>query len=110
MMPLYTELLATALAEPGPEPDDTSPGALLVVLLDRGLQIRAAPSPIDRLALELRYDVALIRLCSAMGVPADPARFDPPIPAREELEARLRSAGVPVAPDGLEPARSEGSP
>jgi hypothetical protein len=109
-MPLYAEFLATVLSEPNAESDDSSPGALLATLLERGRRASVARSPIDRLALELRYDAALVRLCWSVDIPADPDTFDPPARARDELESRLRAAGLPVAQWAFELAPSDGTP
>ncbi len=109
VMPWYAELLAAVLVEPDPAFDDGSAGTLLATLLERARRVEGARSPIDRMALELRYDVALIRLCSAVGLPSDPRRFDPPAPARVLLEGQLRAAGLPVPRSDLESASSDGS-
>ena len=110
-MPLYSELLKAALADPPPEagPDPASgPEDLLGALRVRGQRLTSARSPIERLAFELQYDLTLVRLCQAVGVPADPERFDPPGRAREELEGRLRSAGVAVPTMRLDWVTHEG--
>ena len=50
----------------------------------------------DRLALELRHDVALLTLCSVVGVNAGPERFEDPAEARHELEDELAAAGCVI--------------
>jgi hypothetical protein len=108
-MPLYSELLLAALADSGPGSGSPDPGRddLVAALLVRGQRLRAARSPIERLALELDYDVTLVRLCRTVPVPADPERFDPPARAREDLEGRLRSAGVAVPGVHVDPVPLE---
>ena len=48
----------------------------------------------EDLALELDHDRMLLRLCTAMGIETEPARFGNPLVERERLEDRLRDVGV----------------
>jgi hypothetical protein len=48
----------------------------------------------EDLALELDHDRMLIRLCAAMGIESDPARFVNPLVERARLEALLRQRGI----------------
>ena len=44
----------------------------------------------EDLALELDHDRMLLRLCSAMGIESEPARFANPLAERARLEELLR--------------------
>ncbi len=46
-------------------------------------------SPPDRLALEVAYDAALIRLSDHLGIETGPERFDPPASERERLHREV---------------------
>lgn len=47
------------------------------------------PTAYDRLALEIAYDVALIRLCDDLGVPSAVADFANPLHERARIERVL---------------------
>lgn len=91
LMPLYGELLAAALQHAGPQPKRRGP--LLAALLDRRQRLDSAVPGVERLAIELDYDVALIRFCRATGIDADLAAFDRPAHARHDLEQSLVEEG-----------------
>ena len=48
----------------------------------------------EDLALELDHDRMLLRLCTALGIETEPARFGNPLVERERLENLLREVGV----------------
>jgi len=102
---MYSELLAASSAkERAGRTTATSKGELLAQVLARRVDVDdasptdgASPDVAGRLTRQLDYDIALIRLCHALGIDADPAGFDHPEPERRRLEQELRSAGVDLA-------------
>lgn len=54
---------------------------------------RSADAP-SRIAREIRYDRALIRLCRLHDIPCDVARFTRPSRERRRLEEALEATGV----------------
>ena len=50
------------------------------------------------LALEVAYDVALLRLARLVGVESDPDRFEQPQLERARVEEALRSRGISLEP------------
>ena len=105
-MSMYAELLIAACGQQWPaEAGATERDALEELHRCRaqlGESAKAAAGP-DLvpvvLALELSYDVALLRLALAAGVETDPSRFDQPRRERARLEGALRERGI-----GLDPA------
>ena len=103
-MSMYSELLAVSLAV-----DEERAGThaaseewlLDELLLARRHRLQAgraggrtdAPS---RIAAELEYDRALIRLCRLHAIPADAGRFGRPMRERRRLEEALEASGVDV--------------
>jgi len=104
-MSMYAELLVAAWGQQGPAEDGvTEWDACEEVLRCRARQgesVRAAAGP-DLvpvvLALELAYDVALLRLALVVGVETDPSRFDQPQQERDRLEGALRALGISLDP------------
>ncbi len=88
---MYTDVLADAI--------QTSDGGLTgETLVDRAVDRRVqmltgrggrSPSAYDLLALEIAYDVSLIRLCEDLGVPTDVADFANPLIERARIERVL---------------------
>ncbi len=98
-MSMYSELLSELCADMDPVELPTSRDELVVVLLQcrRRLRVHGMdPSRVmaEDLALELDHDRMLLRLCNAMGIQSEPARFANPLAERLRLEALLRRAGV----------------
>ncbi len=98
-MSMYTELLIAACGQQPAPADASERDALEEVLRCRARRgERGEPAGPDlvpvALALELSYDVALLRLALAVGVEADPSRFDQPTRERERLEKALRERGI----------------
>jgi hypothetical protein len=106
-MSMYTELLVAALGQLSSDGVVTEQDAIDELVRCRAEREKAAP-PTDGgdmvpvvLALEIAYDVALLRLARLVGVEADPGRFDQPRRERERLEKAVSERGI-----GLEPAAS----
>lgn len=118
-MSIYSDLLAMSMQSAGEGPSETSDHvsrgehatggdhttARLVHELVRyrsRLRQERAPGTIllggvdmpSRIAREIDYDRALMRLCRLHGIACDPARFTTPAAERTRLEQALRSAGV----------------
>jgi hypothetical protein len=94
-MSMYSELLSELCADIDPVRLPTSRDELVVILLQCRRRLRAqAHGMTEDLALELDHDRMLIRLCSAMGIESDPARFVNPLVERARLEALLHRRGV----------------
>jgi hypothetical protein len=103
-MSMYSELLSGLCADMDPVQLPTSRDELVVILLQCRRRLEGhgrAHAMADHeqvmaedLALELDHDRMLIRLCAAMGIESDPARFVNPLAERVRLETLLRGAGV----------------
>jgi hypothetical protein len=98
-MSMYSELLSELCADMDPVELPTSRDELVVVLLQcrrrlRGHGIDSGQAMAEELALELDHDRMLLRLCEAMGIQSEPARFTNPLVERSRLEALLRGTGV----------------
>ena len=98
-MSMYSELLAGLCDDVDPFPLPSSRDELVVILLQcrrrlNGHGLESGHVMAEDLALELDHDRMLLRLCSAMGIETDPARFANPLAERERLEDLLRSAGI----------------
>jgi len=105
-MSMYTELLMAAFGQrSGDGAGVTEQDAIDEAVRCRTQREEGAPPAADGdmvpvvLALEIAYDVALLRLALIAGVEADPARFEQPRRERERLERALSERGI-----GLEPA------
>ncbi len=98
-MSMYSELLSGLCADVDPLPLPVSRDELVVILLQCRRRMDGNGSDgehimTEDLALELDHDRMLLRLCTAMGIETEPARFGNPLVERERLENRLREAGV----------------
>jgi hypothetical protein len=104
-MSMYSELLAASSAkERAGRPVAASKGELLAQLLARRIDLDdaspsdgAQPDVAGHLTRQLDYDIALIRLCRALGIDAEPSGFEHPQPERQRLEQELKNAGVDLA-------------
>lgn len=47
----------------------------------------------DRIVLQLRYDLALLRVCGQRGIASDPSQFVKPLSERRRLEIALTESG-----------------
>ena len=109
-MSMYSELLVAAL-QVAPGPSEALEGQRLEDALGlelaecrrrlaaRGPQRQELQGKNDapvEIALELDYDLALIRLCKVHGIACDARRFTRPSPERRRLEEELSGAGVDV--------------
>ena len=96
-MSMYSELLSGLCADVDPLPLPVSRDELVVILLQcrRRLDGRDGNHLMaEDLALELDHDRMLLRLCTALGIESEPARFGNPLVERERLENQLRAVGV----------------
>jgi hypothetical protein len=96
---MYSELLSGLCADVDPLPLPVSRDELVVILLQCRRRLSGNGGEGDHimtedLALELDHDRMLLRLCTAMGIESEPARFANPLVERERLEEQLRAVGV----------------
>lgn len=96
---MYVELLSGALDRWN---NDLTGEALLDhVLTCRAAMVEAGCRPgasaYSTLAAEVAYDLALINLCCAHGIPADASAFDAPRAGRRRMEQLLADAGTDLA-------------
>jgi hypothetical protein len=96
---MYSELLSRLCDDIDPVELPASREQLVVVLLQCRRRLRGHgmdPTHVmaEDLALELDHDRMLLRLCAALGIKSEPARFANPLAERSRLEAQLRGAGV----------------
>ncbi len=104
-MSMYTQLLDAALRQP---PIDRSGQERVAVA-----EVRRCRSQLDRataevdpdtvpaaLALQIGYDVALLRLAELVGIDSDPSRFDRPQHERTRLEGALAERGISLGEHG----------
>jgi hypothetical protein len=108
LMSMYSELLtATVRSEGiGRYGPDQAPELLewLSVcrrLLEESTGASDNREPSDDIAANIAYDLALLRLCVAVGVESDPTRFDRPMVERTRLERELSAHGFEL--NGLGP-------
>jgi hypothetical protein len=98
-MSMYSRLLSELCADVERVRIPPSRDELVVILLQRRRRphVHGADQVhdvVEDLALELDHDRMLIRLCSAMGIESDPAKFVSPLVERARLEGLLRRKGV----------------
>jgi hypothetical protein len=99
-MSMYVELLSTVLEDESEDQnEDQNESGLFQVALDcrsRLLDIRwfGTATAQEALAIEVAYDRALIRLCTAHGIDVAPARFAHPQAERDRLEQGLATLGI----------------
>ncbi len=120
---MYSQLLTAAWDEfaDDPEYDGATSGELLARLLDLRAAVHPGsdgeqggdglgPKGLDTMANELTYDLTLLRLASAVGIPAEPRRFTDPRSERRRLEGELSTSGVNLGElGGRARAESDGS-
>ena len=98
-MSIYSELLTGLCTDVDPVHLPTSRDELVVILLQCRRRLHCDGVDQGRvmsedLALELDHDRMLIRLCAAMGIESDPARFVNPLVERARLDGLLRQRGI----------------
>ena len=110
-MSMYTQLLSAAMGQCPPEPAVATEDDAVDAVLRCRAELESAPPPADPdavsvvLALEVAYDVALIRLARLVAMQSDPDRFEQPQLERARLEMVLRDRGL-----RLEPSMGDGEP
>ena len=103
---MYCELLSRAMEKPEAA---NPPSGLLESFVEsrqRRAELDQAPdASTDRLACEVAYDLALIRISSAMAIDTSPANFSVPMRERDRLEHKLAGLGLNwcrfVYPNGM---------
>jgi hypothetical protein len=105
-MSMYTQLLDAALHQLSiDEPGEDVAVAVADVQRHRNQLERATPD-VDpdtvsaALALQIGYDVALLRLAELIGIDSDPRRFDRPQLERTRLEDEFTQRGIHVYRNG----------
>jgi hypothetical protein len=104
-MSMYTQLLDAALHQ---LPIDGSGKARVAVAevqrcriqLERGAPDVDTDAVSAALALQIGYDVALLRLAGLVGIESDPGRFDRPQRERTRLEDALAERGISLSENG----------
>ena len=94
---MYCELLAASLAEAGRDEHRSADLVAVAVERRRALRSPGVADAASGVAVQLAYDLALLRLCWASDVDADPAGFTQPLPERRRLEGLLAAKGVDLA-------------
>jgi hypothetical protein len=105
-MSMYSEILAKALEDELESEDATSARPMSEVReLFKSVNERRARvlettdlAPEDRVACEIAYDVAIMKLCAAVGIEVTPDQFSFPTSERAHLERQLAEAGMPACP------------
>jgi hypothetical protein len=102
-MSMYTELLDAALHQvPIDGLGEEERGAVAEAQRCRS-QLERGAADVDpdmvsaALALQIAYDVALLRLAGLVGIESDPYRFDRPYDERTRLEGELTQRGISLA-------------
>ncbi len=94
---MYYELLTASLAGVG-RSDRRSVVDLVADAVERRRALQGGTADAaSGVAVQLAYDLALLRLCRALDVAADPAGFTRPLPERRRLESLLAGRGVDLA-------------
>ena len=96
-MSMYVEILSQAMA--GEEEPAQSRASLLDATCECRQQMletrrRVDGTPEHRLAHEVAYDRALLRLCAALGIETVLGRFNRPLEERDRLEHELATRGI----------------
>jgi len=99
-MSMYTQLLAAALQRRAADPAERSPTLAEArrcrTQLEQGTR-RSDPDEVSAaLALQIGYDIALLRLTGLVGIDSDPEFFDPPLRERNRLEDALAALGIAI--------------
>jgi hypothetical protein len=103
-MSMYTQLLHAAFGlQPGIDAQATHQlDAVAEVQRCRGELHEGVPPGLDPdtvplvLALQIGYDVALLRLAKVVGIESGPERFEQPQLERQRLETELAERGIEV--------------
>jgi hypothetical protein len=104
-MSMYTQLLDAALHQPPVDGSGEERVAVAEVKrcrsqLDRGTADVDPDTVPAALALQIGYDVALLRLAGLIGIESDPSRFDRPQHERTRLEGALAERGISLGEHG----------
>ena len=95
-MSMYTQLLDAALHQLSIDGSGEDVAVAVAEVQRYRNQLERATPDVDpdtvsaALALQIGYDVALLRLAELVGIDSDPSRFDRPQLERTRLEARVR--------------------
>jgi hypothetical protein len=98
-MSMYTQLLSAALRQRSVGGSDEEGTAVAEVRRCR-IELEHGRPAVDEdtvsaaLALQIGYDVALLRLAGVIGIDSDPTRFDRPQHERGRLEGALAARGI----------------
>jgi hypothetical protein len=115
---MYRDLLMAAMQVerwPDDGPDGPSSEALVVCLTDYRDRLRApgiggrrgppATGVAFDIALQIEYDLTLMRLCELLAIEHGVDRFDQPVLERQRLEEAVQAQGVDLSgPSPLSPA------
>jgi hypothetical protein len=99
-MSMYTQLLQAAYSQLRIDEPGQARGVALAearrwrTQLERGTPDAGPETLSSALALEIGYDVALLRLAGLVGIESEPNRFDRPQAERIRLESALAERGV----------------
>jgi hypothetical protein len=104
-MSMYTQLLDAALHQvpidgPGEERVAVAEVQRCRNRLERGAADVEPDTVPAALALQIGYDVALLRLAGLIGIESDPSRFDRPHSERTRLEGALAERGISFGENG----------
>ena len=101
-MSMYRDLLAASMDQGSAAREvSSSAGELLAHLIECRRALETASSQhvgrsVDDLALHIDYDLALVRMCSALGIECEPKGFEHPLHERRRLERELVGQGVDI--------------
>jgi hypothetical protein len=107
-MSMYTQLLDAALQQLDIDGSREKRAAVAEVRRCRS-QLEGGTAAVDpesvpaALALQIGYDVALLRLADLIGIESDPSRFDRPQHERARLEGALAERGISFGENGASP-------
>jgi hypothetical protein len=112
-MSMYTQLLDAALSQ---LPIDGSGKAREAVSemqrcrrrLEQGTPDADPDAVSAALALQISYDVALLRVAGLVGIESDPSRFAQPLHERTRLERALAERGIGFSEIGASPESAAG--
>jgi hypothetical protein len=102
-MSIYVQLLDAALDDLGSSADGTATSEALAELIRRRSSLSASGSShsgkdwaTGAVAVELSYDVSLIRLSRLLGIECEAGDFEVPGHGRDRIELALASRGVQI--------------
>jgi hypothetical protein len=107
-MSMYTQLLDAALHQVPINGSGQKRVAVAEVQRCRS-QLQRGAEDVDpdtlsaALALQIGYDVALLRLAGLIGIESDPSRFERPQYERARLEGALAERGISLGDNGASP-------